>query len=151
MSKPFLEKVIPDESSMLALGAALAAVSLPPLIIYLYGSLGAGKTTLTRGFLQGLGHVGNVKSPTYTLVEPYELKHCRVFHFDFYRLKDPTELEYMGIQDYFMPEAICIIEWPELGHLNNADLSCHIAMQGDGRAIKLVAETETGKMILERL
>lgn len=147
MSREFL-KIIPNEDSMLAFGAALALLSVPPLVIYLYGSLGAGKTTLTRGFLRGLGHEGRVKSPTYTLVEPYEFKNYSVFHFDFYRLKDPTELEFMGIQDYFIPQAICLIEWPEIGHLPVADLCCYLEIQGDSRTIKLLANTEIGAMIL---
>lgn len=146
-----VQKIIPDETHMLALGVALAKASPVPCVIFLYGTLGAGKTTLTRGFLQGLGFNGKVKSPTYTLVEPYDFSDFKVFHFDFYRLKDPFELEYMGIQDYFSDNSICLIEWPELGNLSIADLSCYIEMQGESRVIKLVANTEIGQTILERM
>jgi tRNA threonylcarbamoyladenosine biosynthesis protein TsaE len=154
-------KIIPDESSMLALGGKLASVSLPrepetadsPLVIFLHGQLGAGKTTLVRGFLRKLGFSGYVKSPSYTLVEPYELPGCAVFHFDFYRLHDPQELEFIGIQDYFTPHAICLIEWPEhgAGQLIQPSFSCYISLQGDSREVKLAASSARGEIILQRL
>lgn len=122
-------------------------------VIFLYGQLGAGKTTVARGFLHGLGYKGRVKSPTYTLVEPYELLTGIVFHFDLYRLHTPQELESIGIQDYFIPNTICLIEWPEHGKglLPMPDLSCYISLHDNSREIKLIAQSAYGKTILQRL
>src|SRR5579863_7253640 len=117
---------ITTPSEMEQLGAQLAKACPSKIIIFLEGPLGAGKTTLTRGFLRGLGYTGSVKSPTYTLVEPYQINNQRVFHFDLYRVVDPRELEFIGIREYFSEEAICIIEWPERARafLPTPDLSC---------------------------
>lgn len=149
-----MQKVIYNnlsEEAMLELAASIASRCLPGTIIYLHGDLGAGKTTFVRGFLRGLGYWQVVKSPTYTLVEPYQLDNVSLFHFDLYRLKDPAELEWMGIQDYFTPLVICLIEWPEqgAGWLPEADLSCYIDFADTGRDVKFVALSEKGKRILQ--
>ena len=141
---------LPDEASTLAFGATLATCCPAAAVIYLYGDLGAGKTTLARGFLRGLGYTGKVKSPTYTIVEPYEIAPLTLFHFDFYRLQNPQELEFIGVQDYFTETAIILAEWPERGGelLRTADLSCYIIGQSAGRELRLVAQTGLGQTIL---
>lgn len=128
-----------DEDAMVTLGNRIAQVTEGHGIIFLDGDLGAGKTTLSRGIIRGLGHVGAVKSPTFTLVEPYEIGDIRAFHFDLYRLVDPEELEFLGIRDYLEDDALCLIEWPQkgAGFLPKPDLTITISPHDSGRSLNL--------------
>lgn len=120
-------------------GAQLWAQLPKGSVIFLHGDLGAGKTTLVRGFLRAAGFAGAVKSPTYNLVEEYDLGGLKVFHFDLYRLVDPEELEWIGIRDYFNQESVCFIEWPEqgLGLLPLPDLALHLSVLEHGRNLEI--------------
>lgn len=144
---------LPDEAATLALGNRLAAVIEPGLYVALSGDLGSGKTTLARGILRGLGYQGKVKSPTYTLVELYNLSKLDLYHFDFYRFNDPREWLDSGFRDHFEPCNVCLVEWPERVRdlLPVPDLKISLNVEGDGRRIRVAAQTEHGKLCLERL
>ncbi len=149
VSREHLTLEVVDEAAMIGLGGQLAAALVPGLIVYLNGDLGMGKTTLARGFIQSLGHHGAVKSPTYTLVEPYELSGANVYHFDLYRLGDAEELEFMGVRDYFDGASVCLIEWSErgVGVLPPADLVITIERQGLGRRVSLLPCSVSGENV----
>ena len=145
-----------SEAETEQLGRELArrvAESGQGLVIHLDGDLGMGKTTLSRGVIRALGHEGAVKSPTYTLVEPYEDLEPPVYHFDLYRLGDPEELEYMGIRDYFASRSFRLIEWPERGEgiLPDPDIEIHLEREGEGRSVVLRARSELGASLLNEI
>ncbi|WP_395946452.1 tRNA (adenosine(37)-N6)-threonylcarbamoyltransferase complex ATPase subunit type 1 TsaE [Caedibacter taeniospiralis] len=132
--------IIADEHAMLKLGKKISKFLKKGDVIYLHGDLGAGKTTLTKGILQGLGFTGSVKSPTYTLVETYPINGTTLQHFDLYRLSDPEELEWIGIRDYFNADTISLIEWPQKGGgvLPHPTREIHIAYTGTGRSVTIL-------------
>lgn len=141
---------VAGEAAMEAMGGCLAAALEEGAVIHLSGDLGAGKTTLSRGLLRALGHAGAVKSPTYTLVEPYTLARGPLYHFDLYRLADPEELEYMGVRDYLDGRAVCLIEWPARGAgiLPSPDLSITITGSGGDRQVHWQAVSDRGERML---
>ena len=148
-----LELHVAGEEAMVGLGRTVASVLEAGTALYLCGDLGAGKTTLARGLARGFGHTGAVKSPTYTLVEPYLDLPVPLYHFDLYRLGDPEELEYLGVRDYFDGAAITLVEWPQRAgdFLPTPDLRISIADQGDGRRIEIRACSDRGHTALARL
>ena len=142
-----------DEAATLAFGQRLANVLHSKSLLTLSGNLGSGKTTLSRGIIQSHGHIGAVKSPTYTLVEPYEIGDKRIYHFDLYRMEDPEELEFIGLWDYLAEEALIIIEWPEKasGVLPTADLVLQLDKQEQGRKVTCSADTSLGETMLMKI
>ncbi|BBM01027.1 tRNA (adenosine(37)-N6)-threonylcarbamoyltransferase complex ATPase subunit type 1 TsaE [Microbulbifer sp. GL-2] len=150
-----LKLYLADEEATVAGGEALGRACLASglqegLTLYLNGQLGAGKTTFCRGVLRAFGHEGAVKSPTYTLVEPYEMGAQRVYHFDLYRLGDAEELEFMGVRDYFAPHCLSLVEWPERGAgvLPEPDLQLDLEVPDSGRQLLLTACTGRGSAVL---
>ena len=142
-----------DEAALLRFGQGLAACLMPGLMIELRGELGAGKTTLSRAIIQFLGHKGAVKSPTYTLVEPYEHIQPPVYHFDLYRIADPDELHYLGVETYFNEHSICLVEWPERAAdlLPKADIVITLEHAMLGRTIAVAACSSKGCAVMECL
>ncbi|OGA02760.1 MAG: tRNA (adenosine(37)-N6)-threonylcarbamoyltransferase complex ATPase subunit type 1 TsaE [Betaproteobacteria bacterium RIFCSPLOWO2_02_64_14] len=151
--KPELTLDLPSEADTLALGAGIARGLAPGMVVFLSGELGAGKTTLARGILRGLGHTGRIKSPSFTLVEVYKLSRLYLYHFDFYRFNSPMELEDAGFREIFDGEAVCLVEWPEKAGaaLPAADLKISIRAAGTGRRVEMIAATEAGKACLRHI
>ena len=141
------------EADTLALGAALARGVRAGMVIYLTGDLGAGKTTLARGVLRALGVTERVKSPTFTLVEPYTISSLYLYHFDFYRFNSSDEWMDAGFREYFNPESVCLVEWSEKasGQLPAPDVRVAMEADGSGRSVTLSADTEAGEDCLKRL
>ncbi|MCW8883294.1 MAG: tRNA (adenosine(37)-N6)-threonylcarbamoyltransferase complex ATPase subunit type 1 TsaE [Sedimenticola sp.] len=135
------------------IGSALARACTGAGLIFLKGDLGAGKTTLARGFLRGMGYTGAVKSPTYTLIEPYEINDKNYYHLDLYRLADPDELEFLGLRDLLNEQAVLLVEWPEQGGdaLPLPDLLITIIYKEGGRELSIDAQTSGGERMLESL
>ncbi|WP_269619885.1 tRNA (adenosine(37)-N6)-threonylcarbamoyltransferase complex ATPase subunit type 1 TsaE [Zhongshania sp. BJYM1] len=158
-----MQQYLDGEDATVAAGEVLGRAMIGGAVVYLDGQLGAGKTTFCRGVLRAFGHLGPVKSPTYTLVEAYEelvvtteppmAKPVSVYHFDLYRLGDPEELEYMGIRDYFDDSSVCLVEWPQRGSgfLPSADIMVSIEQQGVGRLLAARGTTQRGQQILAQL
>ena len=150
---PLLTRHLSAESDTLAFGATLASALEPGLVVYLIGELGAGKTTLARGVLRGLGHPGKVKSPSFALVEPYIFSRLYLYHFDFYRFTDPRELGDAGFREYFNPASVCLVEWPELaaGVVPPADIKITLKLADVGRELEIDADTEAGRRCVKKL
>lgn len=143
-----------DESATLALGAQIAALCpQQQFSIYLEGELGAGKTTLVRGLLNKLGYQGKVKSPTYTLVERYEVAEKVIYHFDLYRLLDPEELDFLGLDDYFQNQNLCLIEWAKQGgdNLPVADIQLVLLYSDEHRIAQLTPYSSQGEALCSKL
>lgn len=144
---------LPDEAATLALGARLAGVLTPGLVVWLEGELGSGKTTLVRGLLRALGWSGKVKSPTFTVAELYAISNLKIHHFDFYRFSEPEEYLDAGLDECFDGKAVCLVEWPQKAgeYLAPADLHIALAVTEDGRRAWLAARSEAGRTCLRRL
>jgi tRNA threonylcarbamoyladenosine biosynthesis protein TsaE len=148
-------RTLATEADTLALGSALASGITPGMVIYLIGELGAGKTTLARGLLRRLGYAGKVKSPTFTLVEVYEFSRLYLYHFDFYRFtgsNNPRELGEAGFREYFNPQSVCLVEWPDkAAGLPAADVRVVLEVAGSGRNVSIFANSEAGISCLKEL
>ena len=145
--------ILDNEAATLACGDKFSRIMVNGLVVYLHGDLGAGKTTFVRGVLHGLGHVGKVKSPTYTLVEPYTIFNYNIYHFDLYRFIDEEEWDAAGFRDYFNAQSICMIEWPEkAAHaLPEPDIHVHLSHYQSARKIQFLAVSALGTQCLKKL
>lgn len=146
-----IETILKNEAELLNFASVFATLLNPPLVVYLQGDLGAGKTTFVRGLVRGLNFDIAVKSPTYTLVEEYDLPWGPLYHFDLYRIIDGEELEFIGIREYFTPNAILFIEWAEkgMGFLPPADILLNFEILETGRKVKVTSTTVQGSAVLQ--
>lgn len=158
MREPSLTFTVATADAMRAFGARLAgalphADTVDPFVIGLSGELGAGKTTLVGGLLAALGHDGPVRSPTYALIEPYRLADRDVYHCDLYRLRDPEEIEDLGLRDLLAGPSVLLVEWPERagGRLREPDLSLQLAYAGEERSVCVWPGSEAGRRAAGRL
>lgn len=153
MSNAPLSVYLADEEATVAVGRVLGRLLDGRGLVTLQGNLGGGKTTLSRGLIQSLGHKGAVKSPTYTLVEPYEIGSLQIFHYDLYRLSDPEELEFLGMRDFLDANTLTLVEWPERAGklLPPADLALNIQVEGRGRRLTWQSHTERGQRLSQAL
>lgn len=148
---------LPHEAATLAFGAALGLAllpgALPALLVSLEGDLGAGKTTLVRGLLRGLGYGNRVKSPTYNLVEVHPVSGLNFYHFDFYRFNHPEEYLEAGLDEYFGSQGVCLVEWPDKAgdYLPTPDLRVFLGAEGEGRRLRVQALSERGCLCLKKL
>jgi len=145
-----IDIALPTERESERVASRLGLCLSPPLVITLSGEIGAGKTTLVRALLRSLGIGTAIKSPTFSLVESYELPTMQFHHFDLYRIHDECELDYIGFRDYFTNHAICCIEWPERapGYCDRIDLACSLVSKGAGREMTLCAYSERARRLL---
>jgi len=153
MIKQHFTQVLKNESATIEAGKNFAAHLPKSLVVYLHGNLGAGKTTFVRGVLQGLGYQGKVKSPTYTIVEPYNFFNKQFYHFDLYRFNDEEEWEMAGFREYFNDDSICMVEWPEKAAtlMPNADIDIELSLNEQGRRINYIANTNKAVQLLSLL
>ncbi len=142
MTETYSTQILKDEAATVHAAAVLATQLKPGQVIYLHGDLGAGKTTLVRGILHALGHTGKVKSPTYTIVEPYNLPIASCYHFDLYRFQDDEEWEAAGFRDHFNADSICLVEWPERAEqvLPQADIEIRFDILPHGRVLHITSQ-----------
>jgi tRNA threonylcarbamoyladenosine biosynthesis protein TsaE len=148
-----LTRFLPTEAETLSLGAELAAGLAPGMVIFLSGELGTGKTTLVRGMLRALGVTDRIKSPTFSLLELYEVSSLYLYHFDLYRFKHPDEWMDAGFREYVNVASICLVEWPEKAgsYLPAPDLRITMTSSDNARSVTLSDESEAGKQCLRRL
>jgi tRNA threonylcarbamoyladenosine biosynthesis protein TsaE len=146
-----MKLAVADQGAMVEVGKHLAKACHAPMVFYLYGPLGAGKTTLVRGFMRGMGYDAAVKSPSYTLIEPYEVGSWRVYHLDLYRVRDAAELDYLGLRELQNGNAVILVEWPERGEgfLPPADVALSIDYAAEGRQVAVEARSLAGEKLIE--